>query len=160
VGELIQKTRTLMFDLYPAMLDHLGLCQTLRHYSEEFSRHSGIEVTVSEEGHSQTPSRTMVNYLFRSAKELVNNAAKHGGAKEIVVSLRWMPGVLRLVVDDDGAGFDPMQTFTPDISKGLGLAAIHERLRSLGGSVRIESSPGKGTRVVLEAPLAAREAAA
>jgi signal transduction histidine kinase len=53
-----------------------------------------------------------------------------------------------------------MRTFTPDISKGLGLAAIHERLRSLGGSVRIESSPGKGTRVVLEAPLAVREAAA
>jgi two-component system sensor histidine kinase DegS len=102
----------------------------------------------------------MVNYLFRSAKELVNNAAKHGGAREIVVSLHWMPSTLRVVVDDDGAGFNPMQTFTPDKSKGLGLAAIRERLKSLGGSVRIESSIGKGTRVVLEAPFAAREAAA
>ena len=160
VNELIQKTRTLMFDLYPAMLEHLGLWQTLRHYSEEFARQTGIELTVNEEGQPQTPSRTMCNYLFRSAKELVNNAAKHGGAREIVVSLHWMPSTLRVVVDDDGVGFDPMKTFTPDSSKGLGLAAIHERLRSLGGSVRIESGLGRGTRVVLEAPLAAREAAA
>jgi signal transduction histidine kinase len=160
VNELIQKTRTLMFDLYPAMLEHLGLCQTLRHYGEEFARQTGIELTVSEEGQRQTPSRTMTNYLFRSAKELVNNAAKHGGAREIVVSLHWMLGALRVVVDDDGAGFDPMQALTPDKSKGLGLAAIQERLRSLGGSVRIESSVGKGTRVVMEAPLAAREVAA
>jgi signal transduction histidine kinase len=160
VNELIQKTRTLMFDLYPAMLEHLGLGQTLRHYSEEFGRQTGIEVTVNEEGQPQMPSRTMVNYLFRSAKELVNNAAKHGNAREIVLSLHWMPATLRVVVDDDGAGFDPMQTFMPDETKGLGLAAIRERLRSLGGSVRIESSPGKGARVVLEAPLAAREVAA
>jgi signal transduction histidine kinase len=160
VNDLINKTRTLMFDLYPAMLEHLGLWQTLRHYSEEFGRQTGIELIVSEEGNPQSPSRTMANYLFRSAKELVNNAAKHGGAKEIVVSLHWIPGALRVVVDDDGRGFDSTQAFTPDESKGLGLAAIQERLRFLGGSVRIESSVGKGTRVVLEAPLAAREAAA
>jgi signal transduction histidine kinase len=159
VNELIQKTRTLMFDLYPAMLEHLGLCQTLRHYGEEFARQTGIEVTVNEEGFAQTPSRTMANYLFRSAMELVNNAAKHSGAKEIVISLHWTTHTLRVIVDDDGGGFDPLQSFTPDKSKGLGLAAIHERLRSLGGSVRIESGPGQGTRVVLEAPLAAREAA-
>jgi signal transduction histidine kinase len=160
VNELIQKTRTLMFDLYPAMLEHLGLWQTLRHFSAEFARHSGIEIITSEEGQPQTPPRTMTNYLFRSTKELVYNAAKHGRAKEIVVSLHWMAGAVRVVVDDDGAGFDPAPSSDPAKLKGLGLAAIQERLRSLGGSVRIESSVGKGTRVVLEAPLGAREVAA
>jgi len=160
VNELIQKTRTLMFDLYPAMLEHLGLWQTLRHYGEEFTRESGMEITVREEGRPQTVPITMSNYLFRSAKELVNNAAKHGGARDVVVSLHWMPEALRVVVDDDGAGFDTTLTFTPDKTKGMGLAAIRERLRSLGGSVRIESSVGKGTRVVMEAPLVLREAAA
>jgi signal transduction histidine kinase len=160
VNELIQKTRTLMFDLYPAMLEHLGLWQTLRHFSAEFARQSGIEIITSEEGQPQTPPRTMTNYLFRSTKELVYNAAKHGGAKEIVVSLHWTGGSVRVVVDDDGAGFDPSQPIIPDKFKGLGLAAIKERLRSLGGSVRIESSVGKGTRVVLEAPLGVKEAAA
>jgi len=159
VNELIRKTRTLMFDLYPAMLEHLGLWQTLRQYGEEFQRQTGIELIVSQEGQPQTPSRTMTNYLFRSTKELVNNAAKHGGAKEIVVSLRWMPNALRVVVDDDGAGFNPTPGSMPEASKGLGLAAIQERLRSLGGSVRVESSAGSGTRVVLEAPLETREAA-
>ena len=160
VNALIQSTRTLMFDLYPAMLDHLGLCQTLRFYGEEFSRHTAIELIVSEEGQPQTPSRTTANYLFRSTKELVNNAAKHGRAKEIVVSLRWMPSTLRVVVDDDGTGFDPSQSFTPDQSKGIGLAAIHERLGSLGGRVRIESAAGNGARVVLEAPLGGMDAGA
>jgi signal transduction histidine kinase len=160
VNELIQKTRTLMFDLYPTMLEHLGLCQTLRQFGADFARQTGIELAVSEDGRPQIPSRTMSRFLFRSTKELVNNAAKHGGAREIVVSLHWMPDSLRLVVDDDGKGFDPNQTFMPDKSPGLGLAAVHERLNFLGGSVRIESSSGSGARVVLEAPVAGQEGGA
>jgi len=154
VNELIQKSRTLTFDLHPAMLEHLGLAPTLRQYGEDFARQSNIEVTLNEEGAHRPLDLVMAQHLFRSLKELMSNAARHGNAKQIVISAHWMPDMLRLVVDDDGRGFDPTFAMAPDARKGLGLPSINERMRSLGGSMRIESNPKTGTRVVLEVPLA------
>lgn len=160
VNELIQRARTLTFDLHPAMLDHLGFVPTLRQYGEQFGRQADIEVTVNEEGSSRPLPSVMANYLFRSIKELLNNAAKHGNAKQIVASIYWSADRLRIVIDDDGSGFDPAAVFAPNVSKGLGLAGIHERVLSMGGSLRLESSVGSGTRVVLEVPLPAQEVTA
>ena len=87
VDELIQRARTLTFDLHPAMLDHLGFVPTLRQYGEQFGRQADLEVTVNEEGISWPLPSVMANYLFRSIKELLNNAAKHGHAKQIVASI-------------------------------------------------------------------------
>lgn len=157
VNELIQRARTLTFDLHPAMLDHLGFVPTLRHYAGQFGRQADIEVTVNEEGASTPLPGMMANYLFRSLKELLNNAAKHGNAKQIVASIYWSAERLRVVIDDDGSGFDPTLVFAPHVTKGLGLAGIHERLLSMGGSLRLESNAGTGTRVVLEVPLAGQE---
>jgi signal transduction histidine kinase len=152
VDDLIRKSRTLMFDLHPAMLDHLGLVPTVRRFGEEFGNQVKAEITVNEEGSSQPLNGIVVRHLFRSIKELISNAARHGGARQIVVSVFWMPQSLRLVVDDDGRGFDSTRIFTPHESKGLGLPSIHERLLSLGGKMGIESTVGVGTRVVMEMP--------
>jgi signal transduction histidine kinase len=160
VNELIQRARTLTFDLHPAMLEHLGFVPTLRHYGEQFRRQADIEVTVNEEGSPRQLPPMMANYLFRSIKELVNNAAKHGHARQIVAAVHWLPAGLRIVIDDDGAGFDPDTVLSPKTGKGLGLAGISERLRSMGGEMRVESSPGTGTRAVIEAPLTPQEALA
>jgi signal transduction histidine kinase len=152
VDELIRKSRTLMFDLHPAMLDHLGLVPTLLRFSEDFANHVNAEITVNEEGNSRALDATVVRHLFRSTKELMSNAARHGHAGQIVVSVYWLPESLRLVVDDDGRGFDSRGIFSPQASKGLGLPSIHERLLSLGGKMGIESTLGIGTRVVMEIP--------
>ena len=157
VNDLIDRTRTLTFDLHPAMLDHLGLVPTLRRHAEQFTRQTNVEVTVSEDGAPPKLATTTANYLFRSIKELLNNAVKHGQAKQIVAAVHWMPAYARIVIDDDGAGFDAAAAFTPGHNKGIGLASIRERLLSLGGSIRLESSSGSGTRVVLELPLENRE---
>jgi signal transduction histidine kinase len=157
VNELIQRARTLTFDLHPAMLDHLGFVPTLRQFGEQFGRQADLEVTVNEEGTPKPLPGVMANYLFRSIKELLNNAAKHGHARQIVASMYWSADRLRIVIDDDGSGFDPSVVFAPNVTKGLGLAAIHERLLSMGGSLRLESNVGTGTRVVLEVPLAGQE---
>lgn len=150
VDELIGHTRSLTFDLHPAMLDHLGLAPTLQRYVEQFKQQTNIEVTVSEDGSPIALSPTLANYLFRSVKELLNNAARHGNAKQIVVAVHYDRNRVRLVVDDDGVGFDAEKTLNDPTRKGLGLAAIRERLISLGGNYRIESTPGQGTRVVLD----------
>jgi signal transduction histidine kinase len=152
VDDLIHKSRTLMFDLHPAMLDHLGLVPTLRRFGEEFGNQVKAEITVNEEGSSRALDGTVVGHLFRSIKELMSNAARHGHAEQIVVSVYWTPQSLRLVVDDDGDGFDSKGIFSPHASKGLGLPSIHERLLSLGGTMGIESTVGSGTRVVMEMP--------
>lgn len=157
VDELIKRSRTLTFDLHPAMLDHLGFVPTLRQYGEQFGRQADIEVTVNEEGSSRLLVGVMANYLFRSIKELLNNAAKHGQAKQIVASIYWSAERLRIVIDDDGRGFDPTVVFAPNVTKGLGLAGIHERLLSMGGRLRLESNVAEGTRVVLEVPLSGQE---
>ncbi|MDB5299239.1 MAG: hypothetical protein JWO87_902 [Phycisphaerales bacterium] len=160
VNDLIDRTRTLTFDLHPAMLDHLGLVPTLRRHAEQFAKQTGVEVTVSEDGAPPKLATTTANYLFRSIKELLNNAVKHGQAKQIVAAVHWTPAYVRIVIDDDGAGFDSAAAFTPGHNKGIGLAGIRERLLSLGGSIRLESSAGSGTRVVLELPLTNRETSA
>jgi signal transduction histidine kinase len=160
VDDLIQRSRNLTFDLHPAMLEHLGLAPTLRRYAEQFGRHTGIEVTINEEGHARPIPSAWANYLFRSAKELIHNAAKHGAAKQVVASIYWSATKLRIVIDDDGKGFQPAEVFAPNATKGLGLAGIHERVLSLGGTLQLESSDGKGTRVVLEIPIIPQETAA
>jgi signal transduction histidine kinase len=160
VNDLIDRTRTLTFDLHPAMLDHLGLVPTLRRHAEQFARQTNVEVTVSEDGMPPKLATTTANYLFRSIKELLNNAVKHGQAKQIVAAVHWTPAHARIVIDDDGAGFDTASAFAPGPHKGIGLPGIRERLLSLGGSIRLESSAGGGTRVVLELPLANRETSA
>jgi signal transduction histidine kinase len=153
LNDLIQKSRTLTFDLHPAMLDHLGLVPTFRQFGEEFSRRARVEVTINEEGAHPPLDAIVARHLFRSVKELVNNAARHGNARQIVISVHWLPGSLRLVVDDDGRGFDATRVLMSEASKGLGLPSINERFRSLGGSMAIESNDRIGTRVVLDVPL-------
>jgi signal transduction histidine kinase len=153
VDSLIQQTRSLTFDLHPAMLDDLGLVATLHTYAGDFSQRVSIDVAVTEHGAGRLLPTTMAHYLFRAVKELLNNAFRHGKATEILIAVHWEPERVRVVVDDDGCGFDPAQLPGRKGPRGLGLPGIGERLQSFGGAVNIESSPGQGTRVMLEAPL-------
>ena len=153
LDDIIKQTRSLTFNLYPAMLDDLGLVPTLLWYGEQLEAQTGVQTTVSELGEPQTLPSSLANYLFRSCKELLNNAAKHGHAQEIIVAVHWQPEVLRIVIDDDGGGFEPDKVLQAPVRHGLGLAGIRERLTSLGGRMCIESEQGQGTRVILEVSL-------
>jgi PAS domain S-box-containing protein len=147
---VIAQTRSLIFDLYPAMLDDLGLVPTLCRYAEQMGQ---FQVTVSEAGTRKTIPAAVTNYMFRATKELLTNAAKHARAHKVIVTVRWARQGLRIMVADDGCGFDPTEALAPQNRRGLGLADIRERIRSLGGQLHIESAPGQGTQVILEVPL-------
>jgi signal transduction histidine kinase len=153
VDDLIRQTREMTFDLHPSLLDHLGLIPTLKSFGQDYSKRTHAEVIVSESGERCELSESLASYLFRAIKELVNNAVKHGNAKEIIVSIHWDPGHMRTVIDDDGSGFDPVKATEPRARQGLGLAGIDERLTSFGGSMRIESQEGSGARIILEVPV-------
>jgi PAS domain S-box-containing protein len=150
--EVIAQVRTMTFDLYPAMLDDLGLAPALHWYAEQFKAQTGILAEVSETGRPFPLSAGMAGSLFRVVKELLANVAKHAGAREVVVALRWEQRLLRLVVADDGCGFEAARVWPPASASGLGLLSIRERIAALRGQVLVESEPGLGTRVIVEAP--------
>jgi signal transduction histidine kinase len=169
IDDIVKQVRTFTFKIHPAMLEDLGLVPTLQWYAEQFEAHSGTQVTVSESGERQPVPAALATYLFRAIKELLNNAAKHGRAKEVIIAVHWRPGSvakspgegsgglanggIRIVLDDDGCGFNPLQALAPETRQGLGLAGIRERLLTLGGHLAVESETGEGARVIVEVAL-------
>ena len=89
--------------------------------------------------------------LYRVVQEALQNALKHSGAREIIVHLRGDDAALTVSVIDDGAGFDVSAKF----GRGLGLVSMNERLEAIGGTLRIHSAPGQGTRLKIRVPVAA-----
>jgi PAS domain S-box-containing protein len=156
VDELIAQTRSMTFDLYPPMLDDLGLLPTAQIYAERWGARCGVEITVTETGTPEAVPAAVTNYLFRAIKELLNNAAKHARATRVLVALHFRRGRLRIVVADDGRGFDAVAALAPERRLGLGLADMRERVTSLGGQMAISTGKGRGTEVVLEIPMPGR----
>ncbi len=144
IDEIIKQVRAFIFRIYPAILKDLGLVPTLQWYAEQFEAQAGTRVTVSESGERLALAAPVASYLFRAVKELLNNAAKHGQAKEVIVAVHWRQEGIRVVIDDDGRGFDPALVQAPEQRRGLGLAGIRERLLALNGHLTVESAPGQG----------------
>ena len=88
-------------------------------------------------------------YVFM-VQETLTNVAKHAQAKNVKVAMQEQNGMLRLVVADDGIGFDAMHMTEPGESRGWGLLTMTERAEGVGGRCRIESVPGHGTQVSVE----------
>jgi signal transduction histidine kinase len=86
--------------------------------------------------------------LFRALRELLINVAKHAAAREARVRIECEEGLLRVIVEDDGQGFDPDEE-----SEGFGLLSLRDRLQHLGGRLDIESAPGRGARISAVVPL-------
>jgi signal transduction histidine kinase len=90
--------------------------------------------------------------LFRIVQESLNNILKHSGASTIHIELKKTDNVLQLLVEDNGRGMQADQPHQRS-RQGLGLNSMQERARILGGQLHIESSPGKGTQVLLKIPI-------
>ncbi len=154
LGGMIQKIRTMIFDLYPVMLEEQGLIPTMHWYVQSFSERTGIPVTIYELEKNAELSKPQKVYLYRAFKELLHNSWKHAAAKEAVVTVVGKEESLRLTVDDDGRGFDPEEALRPTGEiKGIGLFSIRDWVTAMGGTFSVESQNGKGTRVLIEIPL-------
>jgi signal transduction histidine kinase len=90
--------------------------------------------------------------LFRVCQEAMNNVARHAAADSVLVQVNVEGEALRIVIEDDGKGFDPDAPPADDRAH-WGLLGIQERVQILGGRARVDSSPGSGTRVEIEVPL-------
>jgi two-component system sensor histidine kinase DegS len=146
-----QQVRDFIFDLRPMMLDDLGLVPTIKRYTEAFREKSSIDVDVSLTGSERRFESYLEVMIFRSMQELLNNASSHSQATQIKVQLDIGPESVRLVVEDNGRGFDP-DTDTQD--SGLGIQLIKDRAEMLGGVFEVESVIGEGARITLTLPVA------
>jgi signal transduction histidine kinase len=153
IEESIANLRSLITDLRPAALDELGIQAAIEALAERNARHD-LEVDVSielvhERGiNAQRMSGELESALYRLTQEALTNASKHGKASRAVVEIREHSGEVRLLVRDNGSGFDPKAK-----SEGFGLLGMHERVALLGGELEVESSLGGGTTIRAQLPV-------
>lgn len=148
----LDETRALSHDLRPTILDDVGLVAALEWFAAEHRQTFGNHVTVRAQQTRRLPPEIEVA-LFRIAQEALTNIGKHAHADSIDLSLSFPDSSARLIVEDDGCGFDPSKVDRPSREGRLGLYGMHERAALLGGTLVVQSAPGEGTRVTAELPV-------
>ncbi|MBM4137621.1 MAG: hypothetical protein FJ241_12445 [Nitrospira sp.] len=110
----------------------------------------GMQFTFQDDGQPKLMDNETRVFLFQAVRELLLNSAKHSQANTVTVSICKEDNNIRITIEDDGVGFD---TSKIDTFKGFGLFSIRERLKYIGGYIKLESKPGHGTHVTVVAPL-------
>jgi PAS domain S-box-containing protein len=149
IDKNIEDVRGMAFRLRPGVLDDLGLVDALEWYTVDFERRT--EITCVFE-HNKIPAlnETVSTAAYRIVQEALTNVARHAFANRVEVVLKTNNGFLTLAVVDDGQGFDTLHLSE---SEGLGVAGMSERAALVGGSLEVQASPQKGTRVYFKVPL-------
>jgi PAS domain S-box-containing protein len=145
--ELASAIHDMCRDLHSTKLDHLGLRAALKELCGNIFQHSGIAIRLEVDEDADRLSKDVARCFYRVAQEALNNASKHSEARVAQVFVQREGDIVRLTIRDFGKGFDSstMRELT-----GIGLASMRERLRTIGGTLAIQSSPGLGTEVTAE----------
>jgi PAS domain S-box-containing protein len=153
VRTAIDRLRRLVFDLHPGVLEREGLGAALRELIRGMREDWDLPVELRDRLEVEPPPEVGI-LAYRAAKEALVNARKHVRASRVGVSLEDVDGGVRVVVEDDGVGFDPEAAAQPRPGH-LGLEAMRERVRLAGGRWEVRSSPGAGTTVEIVIPFGA-----
>jgi len=152
VTELMERVRNLSFDLRPPMLDPLGLLPAMLWNFERYSKATGIHVVFQHSGVEKRFSSELEIAVYRIVQEALTNVARHAGVTEATVQLWADADTLGIQATDQGKGFVPDAVMAEGRTGGL--TGILERVELLGGEIEIESSPGQGTFITVQFPLA------
>jgi signal transduction histidine kinase len=148
----LRSARDLSYLLHPSALDDLGLVAALESHLADCGRRYGIAVDFSHEGIDGRHSEETERALYRIVQEALTNIARHAHARTARVRLSGDAATCRVVIEDDGVGFDVTDAERPGRRRGLGLLGIRERVSQLHGTVTIESRDHGGTRIEVEVP--------
>ena len=151
IGKLATDIHQMSRRLHPAILDDLGLPAALRAECNAFSQLHGIHTDFSSSRVPKSVPGNVALCLYRVAQESLQNIAKHSGAQKVRVDLAFKRGEIHLTIEDFGNGFDLQAQKRK--KRGLGLISMEERVRLVGGTLTIDSKPGRGTRVLARVPL-------
>jgi PAS domain S-box-containing protein len=142
--QALKEMRMLIFELRPPLVGEKDLAKALQDRLNAVELRAGVKAQLDVEGTVFLPAQ-MQEELYHVAKEALNNSLKHSGATSVLVSIQSNDDEIRLSVEDNGKGFDPQA----NRSGGLGLSTMRERVERLHGSLDIDSSSGRGTKVTV-----------
>ncbi|MCP3028093.1 sensor histidine kinase [Halobacillus sp. A5] len=149
VRSALYDVRRIIYDLRPMALDDLGLVPTLKKYLATIEEYNQVHIHFTSLGEERRLESKYEVAIFRLIQEAVQNAVKHADSSLIDVKFELKREKTRIVIKDDGKGFDP----AVKKEKSFGLMGMRERVDMVNGDLHIQSSPGKGTIVTIELPL-------
>lgn len=152
VLHMTEDVRRISHDLRPSILDNIGLVPALRWLTDQLTQEDNIntEVIVSGEERKLRPEAEVI--IFRITQEAMNNVRRHSGATEVKLSIDFAPGSVKITVQDNGKGFHLPSKISDFAAEGrLGLNGMYERAKLLDATFDIQSKPGDGTVVTIEA---------
>jgi len=151
--QIEEHLRNLSHELYPSILDDLGLLPALQSLADKVSARTGIRINL--EGSPNGRLRSSIEAaLYRTVQEALNNVGRHANATTVNVRLLEADGLVHCSIQDDGVGFDvPTTVLGHTARESLGLVAMRERVGTLGGTMKINSAPNQGTELCVEIPL-------
>ncbi|WP_344219812.1 sensor histidine kinase [Kribbella sancticallisti] len=154
--ENLAEARALVAAFTPVALSGATLTEVLRRQAERFAAETGVDVQVSldlpDDEVAALPQGQQV-VLLRAAQESLANVRKHAGATRVLITLGMSADGVAIEISDDGSGFEPLAA-----AAGFGLAAMRGRVEESGGTVQVDTAPGRGTRVQVLIPATNREA--
>ncbi len=154
----IQNVRDLSKLLHPPALDDLGLPATLDWLLNGFSARTGLHAELLQDGMEERLPADVEVAAYRIVQEALTNVARHAEASKCRVYLQRRPTLVLVTIEDNGKGFDVGSATAGGKRRGLGLLGIQERAAGCRGTLRLDSTPGYGTRLTVELPVAAVEA--
>ncbi|MCE5328358.1 MAG: sensor histidine kinase [Planctomycetaceae bacterium] len=153
LSESITSSRELTMELFPPVLHEKGLAEALNWLTAWMQDKHALSIDLQTDPEAVPATQDLAILLFQSARELLFNIVKHANVKAAQVRLcRRGSANLVLTVSDQGTGFEPDMLYSGSGRAGFGLLSVRERLELLGGAMKVESSPGCGSRVSLSAP--------
>lgn len=148
------QVRALMTDLMPPGLYDQGIVAGLTWLADEFATRQRVRVDFEDDGKAKALTESTAVLVFQAARQLLQNVARHAQATVVTIRTSVVADRFELTVSDAGIGFNVSDlTFLPTQQGGFGLYSIRERLTIIGGTLEIDSTPGRGTRVRITAPL-------
>ena len=150
----INEMRKVIFNLRPSALDDLGLEAVARRYCAEFQEETGINSQCLIFGDNKRLESSMEVMLFRILQEALTNVRKHSMANNVTVKIEYLKDRVNMAIVDDGRGFD-YDLLKDRMHSGhhLGIISIKERAQLFKGDVKIDTAPGRGTKVFVSVPL-------
>lgn len=147
IKQAIREIRNIAQELRPSVLDDFGLVPALRNLCSEYSV-THRSVTFNERLNERLPA-AIESSVYRICQEAITNIVKHSEAATATFDLYLQDGTVHLIIQDDGRGMD----ITPSTLNGIGMINMRERAEMMGGTFLVESSPNKGTDIIVEIPL-------
>jgi PAS domain S-box-containing protein len=152
-NEVVDNVRRLSRDLSPSILEDMGLEEATQWLVDNMSRHSDTVYSLDMTDMEDLFTKEEQTIIYRIMQECLTNIAKHANATRVSLIIKKQAGSTVFQVEDNGEGFNVPEMFSKDPGeKGLGLSAMRQRARMLGGSLDIWSQEGIGTKITFEIP--------